>query len=193
MTIKLATRCVLRNITKTPTILTAYGPHQRCSIAFDLDEGMTKQEFKDECDINIIMKRYEKTGVLEFVNKNEPQYVDVTGQDFQDAMQLIADARTLFEELPASVRLRFDNDPAKLLDFVHDDSNQAEAAALGLLSPEGLQRFEEASAAAAERSEEGVEDTAPPKGKAQAKAPRSTEPERQRGQKNPPPGDNSAE
>lgn len=128
--------------------LTAYGPHLRCQLLIPEGEGRTKQQFKDECDINVIMKRYQNTGVLENVrDARNARFADVTSYDFQNAMDILADARTAFEELPASIRDRFNNDPAELLDFVHDKDNQEEAADLGLLTTEATAAAKAAKAA----------------------------------------------
>lgn len=116
-------------------ILTAYGKKIKVRTFFT-GAGRTKQSFKAECDINTIIDRYLKTGVLEYANKNEPRYGDVTGIEYQDAMQKVAAAKTLFNELPAGVRDRFDNEPALFLDFVQDDANREEAEKLGLLKPQ---------------------------------------------------------
>lgn len=115
-------------------ILTAYGKKIKVRIFFT-GEGRTKQSFKAECDINTIIDRYLKTGVMEFTQKNEPRYGDVTGLDYQNAMQIVAGAKSLFNELPAHVRDRFDNEPALFLDFVQDPANTDEARELGLLKP----------------------------------------------------------
>lgn len=96
--------------------------------------SMTQQSFKDECDINVLMSRYMKTGILpENINQAAGQFLDCDVQDFQYAMQLVAGAQSLFNNLPSSIRNRFDNDPARLLAFVSDDNNRAEAHKLGLL------------------------------------------------------------
>lgn len=96
--------------------------------------SMTQQSFKDECDVNVIMNRYLKTGVLpDNLNQREAQYLDCEVQDFQYAMQLVAGAQSLFNNLPSSIRNRFDNDPARLLAFVNDENNMAEARKMGLL------------------------------------------------------------
>jgi phage internal scaffolding protein len=95
----------------------------------------TKQSFMDECDINVIMAQYQQTGVIDFVTKHPPQFIDCTGADFDKAAYTVAAAQSLFNDLPSALRNRFENDPAQFLDFVHDESNKEEAQALGLLKP----------------------------------------------------------
>ncbi len=78
------------------------------------------------------MARFVKTGMIDFVNKHEPQYGDVTALDFQSSMERVATSREMFADLPAKVRDRFNNDPAELLQFLEDPRNKAEAVLLGL-------------------------------------------------------------
>lgn len=95
--------------------------------------GRTKQAHKAECDINNIMARFQRTGVLDFQHKNEPRYGDVTGIDFQSCQLVVARANSMFADLPARLRDRFENDPAKFLSFVQNERNRPEAEQLGLL------------------------------------------------------------
>lgn len=118
----------------TTPFTTAFSPKRTPTLTFP-DAGRTKQSFKAECDVNVIMQRYQKTGILDFANKHEPQYGDCTGVEFQAGMNLVARAREMFEDLPAQVRSRFDNDPAQLLDFVQHAENREEAIKLGLVRP----------------------------------------------------------
>lgn len=132
-----------------PTVKHAYSGHDPLEYAISSTlPSRTKQSFRDECDINIIMGRYLQTGVIDFVAKHSPQYGDVTGADFQTAMQTVAQANSMFADLPSSLRERFGNDPAQFLDFVADDKNRAEAAQLGLLSKEAQQAIKNAAQAA---------------------------------------------
>lgn len=112
---------------------TMSSPPLRCALVTP-GPSMTKQSHKDECDVNIIVARFLKTGVLP-ENGREPRYGDVSSMDFQEAMLIVADARSAFEALPALVRERFKNDPADMLRFCEDPANRAEAASLGLMSP----------------------------------------------------------
>lgn len=95
--------------------------------------SMTKQSFKDECDINTIMARYEKDGVVTHVKEHEGQYGDFTlGFDYHDAMNRVHAARDMFMSLPAGIRTKFDNDPGKFLDFVSDPKNSDAMVEMGL-------------------------------------------------------------
>lgn len=102
------------------------------SITFDHSKGLTKQSFKDECDINKILARFQKTGALSHYMASGPQYGEITQATLSDAMNIVATANTMFEELPSSIRDRFKNDPGEFLDFVQDPKNAEEMAELGL-------------------------------------------------------------
>lgn len=94
----------------------------------------TKQSFRDECDVNQIMKRYQMTGILPGQDRMAmARYLDCTEVDFQKAMLTVASAKQAFDALPAVVRERFANDPARLLAFLDDPENRAEAVKLGLV------------------------------------------------------------
>lgn len=149
----------------SPQILSAYSEKQRVQIHFQ-GQGRTKQSFKDECDINNIMDRFLKTGILEFTQQNQPRYGDSTGLEYQDAMLIVANAKSLFNSLPPQLRDRFENDPALFLDFVNDDKNRAEALEMGLLKPE-------AAAVAAEAPSPTL---IPPVASKAPKAPKAAEP-----------------
>jgi len=104
-------------------------------IAFDPEEDMAQQQFKDESDINKLIARFLRTG--EMPPPRAPgAYGDFTQvTDFQSAMEQLRAARSAFMELPAELRAEFENDPAQLLEFVQDDSNYDEAVELGLVPP----------------------------------------------------------
>lgn len=94
----------------------------------------TNQSFKEQSDVNNIMRQYQKTGELP-LSKKIGQYLDgTTVPEYQQAIQTVMDANSAFEQLPAKLRDRFNNDPAKLLAFVQDPSNRDEAVFLGILS-----------------------------------------------------------
>lgn len=122
-------------IDETP-FRSAYGPKLKTPITFPKNSSWTKQEFKAESDINTIMAQYQRTGELPKLNEVAPQYLDVTGMDFHTHMQQIREAQELFDQLPSSLRNRFQNDPGAFIDFTSDENNRPELARMGLLSTE---------------------------------------------------------
>lgn len=109
-------------------------PH---SIDFAGEISLTKQSFRDQCDINIILKNYENTGMISHTNKSQGTYGDFTGiSDYQSSLNAVITAQNSFNELPAGLRKYFDNDPAKLIQFISDDKNYDQAYKLGLISEE---------------------------------------------------------
>ncbi len=109
-----------------------YYPHRRVHP----DQGgpsLTKQSFRDECDINFIMKKHEKTGLLDHVNKFNGYYGDLPQDvDYQSALNSVMEAEAAFASLTAPIRSQFNNNPAEFLAFVADPQNAEEIIALGL-------------------------------------------------------------
>lgn len=112
----------------------AYSSKPRISLSFS-GSGRTQQSFKDECDINVIMSRYQSTGELPNLAQVDPRYLDATGYDYQEHQNFIAGANSLFHELPSAIRTRFGNSPAEFLDFCSQEKNRPELAEMGLLRP----------------------------------------------------------
>lgn len=123
---------ILDNLPSLPFV-SAYSPKHRSSLVFDPRKDRTKQSFKDECDINNIMRRYAATGQVDHVSARTPLYGEIPALDFQAAMALVVEAREQFALLSSEVRDRFSNDPARLLGFLEDPANRAEGERLGLL------------------------------------------------------------
>ena len=96
-------------------------------------EQLTKQSFKEQCDVNVIVSKWKKSGVLPPVNARTPLYGDFTkAVDFQEAFERVRSAEEHFARLPAAVRRRCDHDPARFIEFVTDPENAAELRDLGL-------------------------------------------------------------
>lgn len=94
---------------------------------------MTKKAFKDECDVNHIMRRFEKTGQLPVINRGTPLYGDYSEvPTYQDALNIVERAEQQFAGLPSVVRARFANDPAQFLNFANDPTNAEEMVKMGL-------------------------------------------------------------
>lgn len=108
------------------------------------EEVLTQQQFREDCDINEIVRRFGLTGKLP-EPWSAPTYGDFTGAvDFHTAQNLVLHAQAEFDRLPAELRERFGHDPQQLLAFLDDGSNRDEAIALGLVAkpPEVLKESE---------------------------------------------------
>lgn len=122
---------------KSVKIRSAYHKDIRVVLDCTCDEPITEQSHKAGCEIKNILDKYQQTGIMTHVSKHQPQYGDVTPVEFQDAMNIIAKAGSMFEELPANIRKKFDNDPKSFLEFVQDEKNLPEMYELGLaIKPE---------------------------------------------------------
>lgn len=97
------------------------------------DASLAQQHFKDECDINNILRQFNITGLLPQQTLS-PRYGDFTGiGDYHTALNRVIAAQDEFEALPAQIRARFDNDPAQLIEFLQNSENRPEAEELGLV------------------------------------------------------------
>ncbi len=94
---------------------------------------LAQQHYKDECDINTILQKFSISGILPEAPLS-PRYGDFSGiSDYHTALNRVIAAQDEFEALPAQIRARFDNDPAKLIEFLDDEANRPEAEELGLV------------------------------------------------------------
>lgn len=98
------------------------------------DKSLAKQSESKACDINVIMKGYEKTGLISHLSERPGEFLDVsTVPDFQAALAIVERAESAFMDLPGAFRARFDNDPVKYLEWVHDPKSRDEMMQLGLI------------------------------------------------------------
>lgn len=118
-------------------VSSAFVMHEARKLYFPETEGRTREEFAEDCDINVIMARYEKTGVISHNSPREPRYVDFTEipDNLQEALTMLDDAKASFMELPASVRREFDNDPMQFVEYASDPSNLDQMREWGLAPP----------------------------------------------------------
>lgn len=108
------------------------------------EPSLAQQHFKDECDINTILERFNITGMLP-QSPLSPRYGDFTGiGDYHTALNRVIAAQDEFEALPAQIRARFENDPAKLIEFLDDEANRPEAESLGLVEKAAAEAVEAA-------------------------------------------------
>lgn len=93
----------------------------------------TEQSHKDLCDVNKIIKKYDKTGLISHVQKIEAKYGNLSGADFQQMQNKIAGAISMFNALPSEIRGTFDNSPATFLNFMDNPDNRNKAIEMGLI------------------------------------------------------------
>lgn len=101
------------------------------------DESLTVQSDSDRVSLDRILARFGRGGdLVDGVPVRQPMYGDFSEfPDYVTALNQVRDAQAMFEGLPALVRDRFANDPAKLIAFVSDPQNRDEAIKLGLVVP----------------------------------------------------------
>ncbi len=86
-------------------------------------DGRTKQSFRDECDINLIMQRAAAGGTISHLEKYEGTYSDFSDYDFFEHTQMLTKGREVFDDLPAEVRREFGQSPAAFFKYVNDPAN----------------------------------------------------------------------
>ena len=98
-------------------------------------ESLTKQSFKESCDINVIVPRLlSGADPAQFRARGTPIYADVSQfPDLKTYLGFNDYIQECFSKLDASVRDRFKNDPIQMYEFIIDPKNLDEAVNLGLL------------------------------------------------------------
>jgi phage internal scaffolding protein len=117
------------------------------------EPSLAQQHFKDECDINNILRQFNVTGLLPEAPLS-PRYGDFTGiGDYHSALNAVIAAQDGFDALPAQIRARFDNDPENLINFLNDASNKDEAIKLGLIDGQLIENEQKIEAEIASQGE----------------------------------------
>ena len=114
-----------------------YKPRTPSPIVFRDDDGIhdgiTEQHHKPMCDVNNIIRQYDKTGLIEHVAASKASYGDFTQvNEYQESLNMVIRAQNAFDELPSAVRKRFGNDPGEFFEFATNPDNQEEMVKLGL-------------------------------------------------------------
>lgn len=130
-------------------------------------KSLTQQQFKNSVNINTIMAKAKKTGVLP-VRTNQPYFGDFSiVTNYKEMLDKVLAIDELFMQLPSKVRNKFANNPEEILTFLQDPKNEDEAREIGLLRP--LTREERIERREAEQAAQAAPTTAEP-------APAQTEP-----------------
>lgn len=115
------------------TFKTAYGKRERVSYETSGD-SLTQQHFKQEVDIKNIIRKYDRTGLVQNVRKGQAMYGDFTASvnEYADALNLVIQAQENFAQLPSKIREAFGNDPGRYLEEVGNPDNNEKMYELGL-------------------------------------------------------------
>lgn len=124
------------------------------SVDFTGQTSLTHQSFKDECDVNRIVKQANETGLLTHINPKTAQYLDTTAiADFQTMQNLVITAQNEFSLLPAAIRRQFQDDAMLFFEAISEnpqlliDLGLAEPAPTPINEPPKVETSETSSAA----------------------------------------------
>lgn len=100
----------------------------------------TQKHMQDQCDVNLIMKKYPKVQQDRFLRSPLSNaggaYLDLINVgDYQESLNLVLHAQEAFQTLPAEIRKRFGNNPQELIQFLENPNNRDQAIELGLVIP----------------------------------------------------------
>lgn len=122
-------------------------------------KSMTQQNFAEEVDVNTIVNRAIKSGVLADSASMAGRvaiFGDFSGVgDFKSCLDKVIAAQGAFNDLPLDIKQRFNFDPGAIIDFLADPKNVEEAVKLGLL-PKSIIEAKDAAAKAAEAAEKAA-------------------------------------
>jgi phage internal scaffolding protein len=111
---------------------TPYGDRVRVT-ADPQGESLTQQHFKKSTDIVEIIKKHDRTGIIEHVARGVAQYGDYSEvNEYREALDMVNNANASFMQLPAEVRQMFGNDAGTFFEFATDPKNEAKMQELGL-------------------------------------------------------------
>lgn len=128
---------------------------RRKVITINEEPSLAIQAFKEDCDVNIILDRYMKTGELP-QTRQQGIYADISEiPDLTQAIQIVKSAEDAFMSLPAKTRLEFENDPRKLLHFLQDPKNEQRGIELGLIEPKPVKEDGKKASTPSEGAMEG--------------------------------------
>lgn len=96
------------------------------------DPTMAQQQFKDECDINMIVERFGVTGQLPGNMRMPIQEEFVETMTYHEALNKLIEADVEFMKLPAKIRAEFQNDAGKFVEFASDEANVAQMREWGM-------------------------------------------------------------
>lgn len=117
----------------------SYPKYQGLSCSKDNPKSVsrTQQHFGKDANVNTIMKKYGKSGLLTdptIKPTREPFYGDFSSvPTFMDAQNKMVDVKNWFNTLPPEIRSKFNNNPFECQAWIINPENKEDAQELGLL------------------------------------------------------------
>ena len=100
---------------------------------YEAGEPIVEESHAATLDINYIVDKFTRTGVLDHNQQYGGQYGNfIAGDIYEIAQDAIAQANGIYESLPGAIRQQFPHGTAQFLDFINDPENAEEIEALGL-------------------------------------------------------------
>lgn len=110
-------------------VLRNFAPRERRHVyAAPGADGRTQGQYKNDCDINVIVNTFKRSDDPFPTNRAgaSPRYVDLPeNTDLQSALQTVADASNAFEALPSHIRERYRNNPVEFLGALRNPSERS--------------------------------------------------------------------
>ena len=123
--------------TNVVTFKTPYNnPPTRCFFE-TTGESLTQQHFKEETEINNILRAHDRNGVIEHIHRGNAIYGDFSEiTDFSDAIEQIKEAQAEFLTIPSGIREKFKNDAGEFFKFASNPDNHKQMVEMGLANPD---------------------------------------------------------
>lgn len=93
---------------------------------FCSESTLTKQSFKDECNINKIVQKFAATGQMPNLNNLEAQYGEAPTIDLKESLDLVKNLHREFDDLTPEIQARFGGNAQNYAQFLSDYENNPE-------------------------------------------------------------------
>lgn len=91
----------------------------------DDESPKTQQQFKEECDMNRIVKNAERGIAPRFLARGVPQFGDFSNvPNLMEAHNIMQRAQEAFMNLPAALRLELGNDPTRINELTREQAER---------------------------------------------------------------------
>ena len=110
----------------------AYDKHERQGFE-TVGESLTQQHFALEADVKTIIKKHDRTGIINHVARGVAHYGDYSEvNEYRESLDMVNSANANFMQLPAEIRSMFENDAGAFFEFATDPANDDKMVELGL-------------------------------------------------------------